>query len=132
MATKVNGYQRMSSQKRILCVDDDSGTCELIAMILRDCQVTSAANKAEAIRLASSSNFDLIILDNNLPDGLGTEIAVLIRVSDQETPIIFSTADHSLTETHLDAIGAQRLIRKGPNFYDELKAIASDLLGKSA
>jgi CheY-like chemotaxis protein len=64
----------MPTQKKVLCVDDDSGTCELIALILRDCQVTSAANKAEALHLASSSKFDLVFLDNNLPDGLGVEI----------------------------------------------------------
>lgn len=109
----------MSTQKKVLCVDDDSGTCELIALILRDCQVTSAANKAEALHLISSSKFDLVFLDNNLPDGLGVEICAAIRTSDQETPIIFATADSSLTEILIYTIGAQRLVRKGPNFYDE-------------
>jgi two-component system, OmpR family, response regulator ArlR len=122
----------MSSQKRILCVEDDRSTYELIALLLSNYEVIMASNKADALRLASIESFDLYILDYHLPDGFGTEVCGYIRASDQKTPIIFSTSDDLLTKTHLNTIGAQHLVRKGMSFNKDLEAAVSDLLGRAA
>jgi DNA-binding response OmpR family regulator len=122
----------MSSQKRILCVEDDRSTYELIALLLSDYEVIMAGNKADALRLASCENFDLYILDYHLPDGFGAEISGYIRASDPQTPIIFSTSDYFLTKTQIHTIGAQRLVRKGMSFNKDLEAAVSDLLDRSS
>jgi CheY-like chemotaxis protein len=121
----------MLSQRRILCVEDYPAIYKLMTWILKGYQLTQAATKADALRLVATEDFDLIILDNNLPDGLGIEICDVIRSSDQKTPIVFATADESFTEAHLKRYGAQRLVRKDNDFYDDLKATVSELIEKA-
>ena len=118
----------LTTQKRILCVEDHGDTCELIALLLRDYKVISAHSKAEALRLASSEHFDLFLLDYNLPDGMGIEVCLLIRTFDKKTPILFSTAFDLLTEVQAEAVGAQGIIRKGVSFSDELMVQATQFL----
>jgi CheY-like chemotaxis protein len=123
----------MTSQKRILCVEDDPMNYELVALILGNYRVVPAATKADALRLVrDEDDFDLYILDNNLPDGLGVEVCTFIRGLDRETPIIFATSDHSLTKDLLETIGAQRLVRKGVNFPHALESTVSELIEKAA
>jgi|SRR5687767_735438 DNA-binding response OmpR family regulator len=123
---------QMLHQKRILCVEDDLATAQLITWLLRDYQVIPAATKADALRLVSDEDsFALYILDNNLPDGLGVDVCAFIRGLDQKTPIIFATSDDSLTKDRLEEIGAQRLVRKGLNFSIKLETTVSDLLEKT-
>jgi two-component system response regulator AtoC len=50
-----------------------------------------AANVTEAMRLAKSKTFDLILLDWYLNDGTGVELCEAIRGFDLETPIFFYT-----------------------------------------
>jgi two-component system, NtrC family, response regulator HydG len=118
------------SQMRILSVEDDPSTYALMAWVLKGYQFTRAATKAEALRLVANEEFDLFILDNYLPDGFGRDISAFIRLCGQGAPIIFVTADDSLTESHLPILGAQRLVRKGQGFCDELKGTISELLNK--
>jgi DNA-binding response OmpR family regulator len=120
------------SQIRILSVEDEPSTYALMAWILKGYQFTRAATKADALRLVASQEFDLFILDNYLPDGFGKDISAFIRLCGQRAPIIFVTADDSLTEAHLKTLGAQRLVRKGQGFCDELKGTISELLDKKA
>jgi CheY-like chemotaxis protein len=123
----------MTSQKRILCVEDDPMNYALVALILSDYQVIPAATKADALRLVSDEDdFDLYILDNNLPDGFGVDVCTFIRGLDQKTPIVFATSDDSLTKDRLKTIGAQSLVRKGLNFSSKLEATVSELIEKAA
>jgi two-component system, OmpR family, response regulator MtrA len=121
----------MVSQRRILCVEDYPATYKLMTWILKGYQLTQAATKTDALRLVATENFDLFILDNNLPDGLGIEICAVIRFNDKKTPIVFATADESLTEAHLEMYGAQKLVRKDSGFYDDLKKTVSELIEKA-
>ena len=57
--------------KKILCVDDHTDFCELVAAILHDVKVVSAHSMADAIVLATREKFDLYLLDYHLPDGTG-------------------------------------------------------------
>jgi CheY-like chemotaxis protein len=41
------------TKKRLLCVDDNTDTCELITYILKDYEVISAHSMADAIRRAT-------------------------------------------------------------------------------
>jgi len=52
-----------SSQKRILCVEDQEDMCELLTAILRSYKVISACSKAEAICLVVGERFDLILVE---------------------------------------------------------------------
>ena len=79
--------------KKVLVVDDDVKTVELVRLYLnRDgCQVLTAYNGVEALRLARESCPDLIVLDLMLPDIDGLEVCRTLR-HESDVPIIMLTA----------------------------------------
>jgi len=79
--------------KRVLVVDDDVKTVELVKLYLeRDgYKVTTAYDGIEALRLARETHPDLIVLDLMLPGMDGFEVARSVR-KESEVPIIMLTA----------------------------------------
>jgi CheY-like chemotaxis protein len=116
-------------KKHILCVDDHSDTCELVALILKDYNVTSANSMADAIKCATAEKFDLYLLDYHLPDGTGLELCPTLRTLHPGTPILFATATSSITEAEVIIAGAVGLVRKATaSFIEELPVKVSELL----
>ncbi|MCA1594570.1 MAG: response regulator [Acidobacteria bacterium] len=117
------------TKKHILCVDDNSDTCDLVSAILKEYEVTSAYSMADAVKRATAEKFDLYLLDYHLPDGTGLELCLMLRTFDHDTPILFATATSSITEPQVITAGAQGLMQKGrPSFVDDLPARVSQLL----
>lgn len=81
------------TNKRVLVVDDDAKTVELVRLYLtRDgYRVTTANDGLEALRLAREAHPDLIVLDIMLPGMDGLEICRTIR-QESDVPIIMLTA----------------------------------------
>jgi DNA-binding response OmpR family regulator len=81
------------ADKKVLVVDDDVKTVELIRLYLdRDgYQVLTAYDGIEALRLARESCPDLIVLDLMLPDIDGLEVCRTLR-HESDVPIIMLTA----------------------------------------
>jgi len=79
--------------KRVLVVDDDVKTVELVKLYLdRDgYRVLSAYDGVEALRLARESHPDLIVLDLMLPGIDGLELCSILR-DESDVPIIMLTA----------------------------------------
>jgi two-component system, OmpR family, alkaline phosphatase synthesis response regulator PhoP len=79
--------------KRVLVVDDDVKTVELVKLYLnRDgYRVITANDGKEALRVAQESRPDLIVLDLMLPGMDGLEICRTIR-KESDVPIIMLTA----------------------------------------
>eukprot|EP00656_Telonema_subtile_P021504 TRINITY_DN2253_c0_g2_i9.p1 TRINITY_DN2253_c0_g2~~TRINITY_DN2253_c0_g2_i9.p1 ORF type:complete len:751 (+),score=174.38 TRINITY_DN2253_c0_g2_i9:143-2395(+) len=80
--------------RSVLIVDDDVGVLEVLREQLGsvlDCTVTAAANGAEAVARTQEQQFDLIIMDINMPvlDGLGATRAIRAEsVKNGSTPIV--------------------------------------------
>ena len=76
---------------RILCVDDDKDTCELVTVLLGQAgyEVIQALNIADGLTLARREHFDLILLDWFFDDGTGLELCQMIRAFDSQTIILF-------------------------------------------
>jgi DNA-binding response OmpR family regulator len=81
-----------SSLKRILCVEDDRDTCDLLRFVMTDFEFTSVHTIESAKESIDSRAFDLYVLDNWLPDGSGLELCKTIRLMDDRAPIIFTSA----------------------------------------
>lgn len=66
---------------RILVVEDDQATCEILAQLLslRGHTVSAAANIAQALALAKASTFDIAICDIGLPDGRGHDLMRVLK-----------------------------------------------------
>lgn len=64
----------------------------MLSILLSEYNFTFAHSLKEAFPSIRNQQFDLIILDNWLPDGSGMELCREIRLSDFHTPIIFTSA----------------------------------------
>ena len=80
--------------KKVLVVEDDRDIVALLGIHLRDldCQLTTASDGENGLKLALDQKFDLIILDLMLPKLDGIEICRQIRSKQIQTPILMLTA----------------------------------------
>lgn len=78
---------------KLLLVEDDGALAMGIEFTLKDegYEVLTASTFNEGKDLFENENFDLIILDVNLPDGNGYNLCKYIRTK-KDTPVIFLTA----------------------------------------
>ena len=81
--------------KQILIVEDDSFLNKMLAYNLTadGYGVTSALNARTAADVIRQREFDLVLLDINLPDGNGFELCKLIKPQHPDTIVIFLTAN---------------------------------------
>lgn len=109
---------------RILVVEDEVDLLEAIAEGLRidGYAVDTSEDGDKGLELASTSNYDLIILDLNLPSIDGLDILKNIRQNDKLTKILILTARSSIEDRvkGLD-LGANDYLIK-PFHFDELEA----------
>ena len=84
------------SKTRILCVEDNRDSREMIATLLRetdaDYDVTAVETAAEALALDGKNTFDLYILDIWLPGMDGVELCRRLRDRGVTKPIMFFSA----------------------------------------
>src|SRR3989442_4282378 len=81
-------------RQKIVFVEDHEDTRDLFSIILEQSnyEVVTSASMAGALTLAETGTFDLFVLDSLLADGTGLELCKRIRLTDQLTPILFSSA----------------------------------------
>lgn len=81
--------------KRILIVEDDSLLNKTLVynLTLDGYEVSSALTAKKAIAELNGTEFDLVLLDINLPDGNGYDLCRLIKPDHPDTIIIFLTAN---------------------------------------
>ena len=114
--------------KKILVVDDDKASCELLSEILtsQDWAVETANTPEKALILSNQTNFDLVISDINLESSLsGLDLLKRLR---EKSPVILVTGFGSL-ESAVEATreGAWDFISK-PFKVEEILATAKRAL----
>ena len=84
----------VSAKKRILLVDDDPAIRQILMRLLTEenFHVLTAANGVEALVLAESMNFDLVVLDLNMPVKDGWETFAQLSTKNPLLPFILITA----------------------------------------
>lgn len=88
----VNQEGKASPAKRVLCIEDDRDTCDMLRFVMTEYEFTAVHSVAEAEEHIASGPFDLYVMDNWLPDGSGTELCQKIREAGIAQPIIFTSA----------------------------------------
>lgn len=127
---KISGRRRY----RLLIGDDDPSVCSLVeVMFSDDYDVTKAYNGKQIIELATKQRPDLILLDLNLPDMMGTEVAKELRdgASTRMIPIIMITGAGS-SHAEIDSLkaGVDDYVQK-PFEEDALRARMDLVLKRS-
>lgn len=116
-----------SDAVRILIVEDNPGDARLIDIMLREAGVpdfttATASTKQDAVAALSRSDFDLILLDLNLPDSIGMDTCEAFLRDFPHIPLVVLTGidDQAMGESAIK-MGAQDYLVKG-NFGEEVFA----------
>ena len=81
--------------KKILLVEDDALLNKTLTynLISEGYDTVSALNAGTATQLLTQTEYDLVLLDINLPDGSGYDLCRLIKPENPDTLVIFLTAN---------------------------------------
>jgi DNA-binding response OmpR family regulator len=115
---------------RVLVVDDEEKLRELLAENLRNerFSVDTACDGTEGSYLARTNSYDIVILDNMLPEKTGVSVCTDIRAAGRTTPILMlSVLTDSWQKVQLLNAGADDYLAK-PYSFDELMARIRALL----
>ncbi|MDQ3800687.1 MAG: response regulator [Acidobacteriota bacterium] len=123
-----NSKTGTSPKKRILCVEDDRDTCDLLGILFSEYEVIFARTLKEAFSLLDEQHFDLYVLDNWLPDGSGIEVCRRIHSLNPATPIIFTSAVGQKSEIRAALSAGAREYLVKPCEPERLQKIVKELL----
>jgi DNA-binding response OmpR family regulator len=89
----------------VLIIDDEANIRHTLTRILRQagCEVGSAADGSEALRMLTTANYNLVFLDLRLPDMDGLQVLKKIRDNYPQISVVLLTGHGSL-KSALDAI----------------------------
>ena len=98
--------------KRVLCVEDDADTRDLLKTMLghSDFEVAVAPDADTALRLMRRERFSLYVLDGGLRNAKGLSLCEQIRAADARTPIVIFSG-------HAYAADIEAGLHAGANAY---------------
>lgn len=117
-------------KKKLLLLEDDIALNETVVDYFEnlDYEIVSVFSGNDALDAIYENNFDLLLLDVNVPDINGFEILKTIRKQDNTTPAIFITSLNSMTDLESGyESGCDDYIRK-PFALKELKLRVESIL----
>jgi two-component system response regulator AtoC len=132
---EVLSSRHMADAMRVLIVDDDADIRGLLAAVLESdtgASVTEAGSGAEGMALLAHEEFDVAVVDVQLPDHSGLEILRWARAAEIDTELIVLTG-HADVETAVQAmrLGAYDFIAK-PCKNAELREVVAKAAEKKA
>ena len=115
-------------KKKILVVDDSASVRESLKRILEDASyaVTLASNGLEGEQLLASQNFDLLILDLNMPDRDGWDVLGDVNAAYPLLPVVIVTGMFDQLDSTVFP-GAAALLKKPIDVPPLLSAIETAL-----
>jgi CheY-like chemotaxis protein len=97
---EITGKDASKEMKSVLVVDDDPNIVKTYKLVLESVGygVDTARNGVEAIFKVKKVHYDLVIIDMNLPDMLGNQLADQIRDEKPDIKIIMITGYNSYAD----------------------------------
>jgi CheY-like chemotaxis protein len=95
-------------RKTILCIDDDSSVLEYHRALLerRGYDVLTAASPLEGLQIAAACGIAAVIVDYHMPEMNGHEVAIEIKRTTPQVPIIMVSSDIEISEDALNVVDA--------------------------
>ncbi len=116
--------------RQLLIIEDDDSLSQMLAMHFEDqgFEVNRAASVSAGLTQARGSQCDMVLLDQQLPDGRGSELISALLEIDPQLPVVMMTGRHDL-ELAIAAIqkGAADFVHK-PIKISELQQTVERLL----
>jgi two-component system response regulator AtoC len=116
--------------KRLLIIEDDASLSQMLQFHFEDegFEIATASTCSEGLQLLGKTAFDLILLDQQLPDGTGLELLQQIDTREPGPAVIMMTGQHDL-ELAIQAIkeGAADFVHK-PIKSAELQIVVDRLM----
>ncbi len=106
-----------TTSKNILIVEDDNKDTLLVVKQVKEnipgCTIFPTKSLSEAYTVYRQQNFNLVLLDLNLPDGYGPATVAEMRRFNKNTPIIvLTTLGNDLTVSEAMKNGANQFVLK--------------------
>ena len=122
-------------RRRILVVDDDPMSCNLVAYFLKSLgyQVAIAADGARALNMNVDDGVELVILDVHMPGYEGPDVLAMLRERRRARPVrvVAVTGDDSTdVRLQMDALGVDGFLTK-PVDLDALREVVTRLMPAS-
>lgn len=118
---------------RILIVDDEPELANVIAFELEDVgyETICAFSGVEALDIALSKPFDLIVSDIRMPKGDGVTLLKQIKLKIPLLPVVLISGFSDYEDQELLNLGAIRVLKK-PQDLAEIKSIVDSILRKNS
>ena len=105
----------MKKRNKVLILDDEKDLCELVKEILKpeQYQVDCAYTLKEGMKKWGSHHPSVVLLDNNLPDGLGLDMIETHQSLLEDSQVIMITADmYAPMRLRAEAAGIHNFLQK--------------------
>jgi CheY-like chemotaxis protein len=104
------------TRPRLLCIDDDAGVRELYRVLFGSYgyEVVLAEDGNRALQIFRSQKFHGVVVDYEMPDLNGSEVAAMLKHESPETPVVMVS-------------GCQSIVEDAPRFVDAAIAKGSSI-----
>ena len=120
----------MTESPSVLLIEDHEDTRKMLELLFGEWgyHATIAPTATEGLKHLLEQRFDIIILDNWLPDLDGVELCRQVRAVDRQTPIIFySAAGMGSEDREAMDCGASAFVSKGGSLGELRETMAAQL-----
>ena len=108
---------------RLFIVEDEKEICDTVAKSLYDAgyEVDTCYDGEEALSCILTENYDLVVLDLNLPGMDGMEILKELRQENEETKVLILSARGQIADKVRRWMQGQMIIWKNHSIYRSLR-----------
>ncbi|KOF02252.1 hypothetical protein OB69_12510 [Roseivirga seohaensis subsp. aquiponti] len=94
------------SDFKVLIVDDNPLNLKLLSVFAKkwNLDFDLSTNGKEALLLAEKTNYELILMDVQLPDMCGIEVVEMIKSTGSQSHVIYLTGMDSMKDTEMDVL----------------------------
>ncbi|KYG74738.1 response regulator receiver domain-containing protein [Roseivirga ehrenbergii] len=91
---------------KVLIVDDNPLNLKLLSIFAKKWNLNFdlSTNGTEALLLAEKTNYELILMDVQLPDMCGIEVVEKIKSAGSQSHVIYLTGMDSMKDTEMDVL----------------------------